>query len=375
MNAINLLVAAGLTMLAAASDGDDRPYESFFGKVTPTNNVDIRLNNLKLEKFDIDCSGFKGWSGLSAFHNGVVYYAENSNDGGVHAIDGNNGKNLGIVIHYGDGPHEMWGDPDAYCISPDGTHYFLGGNPGLDTFDSNYKKVRHVEWWGSKHLENQSSKFDNTKFYQYTLVPVFRYHDGKLFIDVDGGDVTSNVLIPGYYKKTRMIEEFGASDYSIEKYLGRMSPSSKYMTGIWLIRFDIEPSGNFVVTYECDDMIYVYDKDFNLRYSFGQPGKDMDKNYTRQKLNKSLVDKIEAERKIKGYYTDLTCAGGYVFRSYTTGNPKNQTRLQIYKGMTEIADIEVPAGFKVLGYKAPYFYSDLILDEDKETAVLYRFKL
>ena len=57
MNAINLLVAAGLTMLAAASDGDDRPYESFFGKVTPTNNVDIRLNNLKLEKFDIDCSG------------------------------------------------------------------------------------------------------------------------------------------------------------------------------------------------------------------------------------------------------------------------------------------------------------------------------
>ena len=54
MNAFAMFIAAGLAMLTVASDGDDRPYESFFGKVTPTNNVDIRLNNLKLEKFDID---------------------------------------------------------------------------------------------------------------------------------------------------------------------------------------------------------------------------------------------------------------------------------------------------------------------------------
>jgi|GEM_PF-833658 hypothetical protein len=376
MNAINLLVATGLTMLAAASDGDDRPYESFFGKVAPTNRVDFRLSNLNLENIDVDCSGFNAWTGFSAFHDGVIYYAGYSrNGGGIHAIDGNSGKDCGTVIHYGGGPNEMRGSIFAYCISPEGTHYFMDGNPALDVFSRNYKLLHHAEWYNSKHLENQSSRFDNTKFYIYPDAPVLRYHAGKLYASVDGGDLVSNVITPGYYKKTRIIEEFKADDYSIQRYLGRMSPAAEYMTGIWLTLFDIDPSGNFVVTYECDDMIYVYDKDFNLRYSFGQPGKDMDKNYTRQKLSKTTYDKIQAERKIKGHYTYLTCAGGYVFRGYATGNPKNQTRLQIYKGTTEIADIEVPTGFKVIGYKAPYFYSGLILDENKETAVLYRFKL
>ena len=299
-----------------------------------TNNVDIRLNNLKLEKFDIDCSGFKGWSGLSAFHDGVIYYAENGEKGGIHAIDGDSGKDRGTVIHYGEGPGEMYASGFAYCISSDGTHYFIGGNPALDVFSADYKLLHHAEWINSKHLENQPSRFDNTKFYVYPGSPVLRYHTGKLYVSVDGGDATSNILTPGYYRKTRIIEEFKADNYSIERYLGRMSPSSKYMTGIWLPWFDIDPSGNFVVTYECDDMIYVYDKDFNLRYSFGQPGKDMDKDYTRQKLSKTTYDKVNAERKVKGHYTYLTSAGGCVFRGYATGSPKNQARLQIYKGTT-----------------------------------------
>ena len=375
MNAFAMFIAAGLAMLTVASDGDNRPYESFFGKVAPTNNIDIRVKDLNLEKMIVNSSGFHSFQGVCAFNNGIVYYSESGEKGGVHAISGNDGNDLGIVIHYGEGPDEMRIGAFAYCISSEGTHYFMDGNPALDVFSSNYKLLHHAEWYSSKHLEKQPSRFDNTKFYVYPDFPVLRYHAGKLYATVDGGDVISNVVTPGYYKNTRIIEEFKADDYSIQRYLGRMSPSAKYMTGIWLTLFDIDPSGNFVVTSECEDMIYVYDKDFNLRYSFGQPGKDMDKDYTRQTLSKTTYDKIQAERKVKGHYTYLTCAGGCVFRGYATGSPKNQTRLQIYKGTTEIADIEVPAGFKVIGYKAPYFYSGLILDENKETAELYRFKL
>ena len=40
-----------------------------------------------------------------------------------------------------------------------------------------------------------------------------------------------------------------------------------------------------------------------------------------------------------------------------------------------IADVQVPFGFKVMGYIDPYFYSEFICDEDNENLEIYRFKL
>ena len=83
----------------------------------------------------------------------------------------------------------------------------------------------------------------------------------------------------------------------------------------------------------------------------------------------------EIEKMTKGRYTSLCVVGDLTFRTYRTGTPKNETRLQIYDRTTLIGDVQVPYGFKVMGYIEPYYYSEFICDEDKETIEIYRFKL
>ena len=120
--------------------------------------------------------------------------------------------------------------------------------------------------------------------------------------------------------------------------------------------------------------MYVYDKSFRLKYSFGQKGKDMNQDYLRLSVE-SFQKELSEEQNTKGRYTSLCIVGDMTFRTYRTGIPQNQTRLQIYEGTTLIGDIQVPEGFKTLGYIEPYYYSEFICDEEKESMELYRFKL
>ena len=81
------------------------------------------------------------------------------------------------------------------------------------------------------------------------------------------------------------------------------------------------------------------------------------------------------EQEIRGRYTSLCVWGDLTFRTYLTGAPDYQNRLQIYDKTTMIGDVLVPSGFKVMGYIDPFFYSEFICDEDNENIEIYRFKL
>ena len=84
---------------------------------------------------------------------------------------------------------------------------------------------------------------------------------------------------------------------------------------------------------------------------------------------------LEKEMEIRGRYTSLSVVDNLTFRTYITGSPLNETRLQIYDKTTMIGDVQVPDGFKVLGYIEPYYYSEFVCDENDETIAIYRFKL
>ena len=138
--------------------------------------------------------------------------------------------------------------------------------------------------------------------------------------------------------------------------------------------FCVSPVGDFIVAYEADDLIYVYDPDYKIKYSYGQPGKNMNRDY--QELSfENFRNDLEKEMEIRGRYTSLSVVDNLTFRTYITGSPLNETRLQIYDKTTMIGDVQVPDGFKVLGYIEPYYYSEFVCDENDETIAIYRFKL
>jgi len=63
------------------------------------------------------------------------------------------------------------------------------------------------------------------------------------------------------------------------------------------------------------------------------------------------------------------------FRSYKKGADSEYDGLQVYKDGKLLADCETPKGFKVVGYIAPYYYSQIIGGEEDGSMMVYRFKL
>ena len=137
----------------------------------------------------------------------------------------------------------------------------------------------------------------------------------------------------------------------------------------------MDDNGNFYLSFECDSLIYVYDNRYTIKYSFGFEGIGMNLDYLTLRPGKEYVEQCSQERKNKGYYTSIKKIGDNLFRTYKTGNNADYERLQIYQNRTLVGDVEVPNGFRVMGYLAPYFYSHIIADEDRETLTMYKFAL
>ena len=143
------------------------------------------------------------------------------------------------------------------------------------------------------------------------------------------------------------------------------------------VNFDISKTGDFYVTYEADTLIYQYDNDYNEQKCFGYAGNGMDLNYRYIGELKESGKYWRSERQTKGYYNWLEYVDetGLLFRSYQKGGGSVTDGLQIYKNGVLIGDVSVPRGLKVMGYVAPYYYSYVIANEEREIMYLYRFKL
>ncbi|MGF1671615.1 MAG: hypothetical protein ACFCU6_14310 [Balneolaceae bacterium] len=83
----------------------------------------------------------------------------------------------------------------------------------------------------------------------------------------------------------------------------------------------------------------------------------------------------QKEIQSRGFYTGIHFEPelNMIFRSYSRGNDESYDGLQIYRNETLLADVDVPAGFKVSGYAAPYIYSSIFVNEENEQLYVYRF--
>jgi len=202
--------------------------------------------------------------------------------------------------------------------------------------------------------------------------PILRMNNEKFFYNIasDGAVMHPVEQSETYFKNAHIIME-------IDIATGDMRPVGKYSQYYidnhskhrlhYQPIYDLSKSGNFIVSYPVDSLIYLSNKEHSPIKAFGYEGKNMDKDYA------MLVADVKSYREAyrneivnrgKGYYywvkymdeTDMT------FRSYTRGH-------------TLIADVDVPADFKVAGYIPPYYVSQIIFDLENEVMKFYRFKL
>ena len=212
---------------------------------------------------------------------------------------------------------------------------------------------------------------------------VCRQYEGNVYFNVHLAHEQVNIIssTKEHLRKNANILEINSKMHDFGRLLAVGYPKSYYEDTynkaiMSSVNFDIDKKGTFYVTYEADSLIYVYDKDFTMLKCYGFAGRDMDLDYTLTTTPKEVGKNYRTERNTKGYYNWLEYVDetGVLFRSYKKGEKATFDGLQIYKNGVMIGDIDVPKGFKLLGYIKPYYYSHIIADDKKETLTIYKLK-
>ena len=272
------------------------------------------------------------------------------------------------------------------------THSFLADGR-LVLYDYIYNKDFLLEDYFRVVYEqtNNDGSYDRDNLYEdpYSYTPVYndnvcRSYGNNIYFKVHLAFPNCNYIYTTdeQLRKGANILETNLEKRSLGRILSVGYPMGYYTNSLdkaifSTVNFDISQKGNFYVTYEADTLIYQYDKDYNEQMCFGFSGKNMDLDYVTINTLSESRKNWRNERQTKGYYNWLEYVDetDLLFRSYQKGETQSTDGLQIYKDGVLLGDVSVPKGLRVMGYVAPYYYSYVIADEEREIMYMYRFKL
>jgi len=259
--------------------------------------------------------------------------------------------------------------------------FFLGYQLDHYVYDSTLR-VKHMFMLKS-NTSKDPTETSSIYTHQYSR-PVCRNYKEKVYFNMYCQNHRLDYLSNSkeYMEKCRQISEVNIKTKEDGRMLGGGLPEpykkdpKKYIH-FSAVNFDIDKQGNFYVSYDAHPVIYKYDNDYNPITSFGYPGRDMDMNYKTIDSYKEARKVYDDERENRGHYNwvEYIDETGLLFRSYAKGSHQKTDGLQIYRGNTLIADVDVPKNFKIAGYINPYYYSQAIIDEEKEEMTVFKFKL
>ena len=181
-----------------------------------------------------------------------------------------------------------------------------------------------------------------------------------------------------YYTYGRIIALIDIYTGKITRILGRRSPlylEKKNLPNFDHSNFTVLPE-TFMVNFRIDPNIYVINKkDDKALYAFGMPGREMNTNWPLTLTYEEAENKLLDDEYVYGYYTYLKkdLEHDLTFRGYRKGSHATTDGLQVYKGKTLIADIDVPQGFRVIGKIGDSFYAQIM--DESEIPCFYRFSL
>lgn len=338
----------------------------------------IQYNNLAVDTIVLDTinSSFIGYSGVLGDE---IYFIDKMFC--TYFAFNPDGTKRYQKLRQGNGPKEVpTGNIGAGNMYADSTILMLDGNCQIHIFKNFVKQpLVQLEYHGPRE------SYEDYSVYSYD-------EDLKMNIGQYGNSIYVNAqaAAEGFGSRDATIEHFDKShilmqhDITTGKVvkmrgnysdLYRQNPHKyKYLSSIY---YDIDHDGDFFITYEVDSLVQVYDNDFKPLHRFGFEGRDMKNDYPVLGPSKEEYLEFYDSKDKYGLYNSVKYIEpvDMVVRTYKKGGDATTDGLQIYKDNDLVADIDVPLGFKIGGYIAPYFYSQVVGDEEAETLTVYRFKL
>lgn len=373
------LSAVGVLIMMALSScgGPGNPYDQI--KRLPVERSELTHSSIGLEKVQLDSVNCSGESISGIVKSGKIYcydiyfcwlYEFNAD-----------GTLVGRYMGYGRGPEEsMVRECITGAMSADGEFAIAGSTLDFEYFTESHKVANYF-----RLVNNKASKAP--KEYLAYSNPVFdavsRLYDGKMYLGMtsDSQDFsyffTNTKYLADSYR-IGVIDLMSGTALPMEvKGFPSVYESDPYKyTSFDCVDFDIDCEGNMYLGFQADSSIYVFDSGFKPKYAFGVAGSEMDLSY----------NKIQTESDIRFFTQNIETKGcyswieyvdetGVCFRSYKKGTHVPYDGLQIYQNGKLIGDCEVPKSFKVMGYIAPYYYSQVYNGEKDGHLMVYRFRL
>ena len=301
-----------------------------------------------------------------------------------------NGNITDSYFRRGNGKNEIPSLLYAYPIVNDTSDraVILDKSNGVTLFDMESRNIltRGIADFGWGHRQARSYKIPELyNFAYFTDFGVSFYLDSNSRLIFQANIVNRNTKKQNVVEKHRyadgaVLGKLNLETMKVEDVFGHFPDSyeSTPMPHLEFFQYVIQDD-KLYMNHTVDSLIYVYQYPDTPLYTFGYECRDIDRDYTVTKeIDNSVFFKKDLEH--VGFNTGLQLISDLrVFcRTYIKSASTGESGMQIYKDCDLIADIDVPAFFKLLGYRDGYFYgsSFVPIENDDETyIVIYRLKV
>ena len=366
-----------LCCLVSCNNNEFVPGHSYITK--NVSGMDIRFIDLKIEKVGLDSAFISSMYGKTEVIGSSLYYLDTYNSY-LYMLDGN-GKICNRYLGVGNAPYEInCGPLAAHAFTGEGNLIIYGTSDDIYVYNTEFEIVNNASF----RLKREARNGDPCSFETYTFPRfiVCRSYNEKTYINNNSSAYGFNYFETPeeYAKECRIITEYDIPNKRIGRLLGRGLPEIYHGTSdknyiFSEFTFDIDNEGSFYVAFMADSLIYKFNQDFKPMEAFGYQGKDMDMDYLSVTNPKEIYTKANEQYESKGWYTwvEYIQEKDWVCRSYHKGGDSSSDGMQIYEDGKLIADLDVPVGFRPIGYIYPYIYSDIMTEGNSQ--VFYKINV
>ncbi|MBE6336975.1 MAG: hypothetical protein E7066_09935 [Lentimicrobiaceae bacterium] len=344
-----------------------------------------QLSNTEIYKVKLDSTIISSKYGRIGQHKDSLYFLDKYNSF-LYYID-TSGISTERLLGIGNSSSEInCGPISTHTFTRRGELIIFGSSDDIYIYSSELRHKKDASFRLKRDRNKMAPEVeknpDDFETYTFPRFIVCRTFGDKVYINNNSTAHGFNYFeTPDKYAQScRIITEYDIPNKKIGRLLGNGLPemykgSSDKNYVFSEFTFDIDEKGNFYIAFLADSLIYKFNKDFKPATAFGYKGKDMDTDYISITKPKDIYQKANEQYNTKGWYTwiEYIPEKNWLCRSYHKGDSHNYDGLQIYKDNILIADINVPVGFRPIGYIHPYLYSDAVVENDK--LLFYKIKI
>lgn len=354
-----LCLYLGILFSSCGNNNSNKIYKNEY-----THKVNIKYTEFKCKKYKLKGFDSSGVGKIVINNNKILYMDDIFN---VVYRCNLKGYFENIVVERGKGPKDIIGC--GYYTKTKSNYFFITKNGAVSKMNKSWEREKvYMINLPIKHTVEEityNPSLEYTGIYELNMESknICDYDSDNLLIPI----ITDHFKINGFgtnsdkfYKESYMFGIMNKNTGEVNRMIGHRSDiylKKKYIPNFNWFSFT-KINNRIYVSFAADPKIQIMDLDGKNVARFGIKGKDMNTNYRETKIPQIALDNCSRDLVEFDYYRNLKFIPetNLLFRTYKK-QLKDKDGMQIYKNKTLIGDVNVPLGFRIVGYAKGKYYA------------------